>query len=160
MKVKVKLLQSNTDLDIKITCYLTVDKITCMQSINDHSKSNSSQILAHAYQSPHKDLTFTLQCLAGTRENLLLGNLPAHPITDVQLEGKQPRLTLNPIMWPCTLRKLAQRNDSTDLLMMSALSYISSSVMHSGGANLMMSPWVGLASRPLSLNFIHIFQAS
>ena len=44
-------------------------------------------------------------------------------------------------------------------LMMDAHSISSSSVITRGGANLMMSPWVGLASKPWSRSLRHTSQA-
>lgn len=52
------------------------------------------------------------------------------------------------------------QKDRMVLLMISTASWISSSLITSGGANLMMSPWVGLARSPLSRSRRHTFQAS
>lgn len=52
------------------------------------------------------------------------------------------------------------QKDRMVLLMISTASRISSSLITSGGANLMMSPWVGLARSPLSRSRRHTFQAS
>lgn len=51
------------------------------------------------------------------------------------------------------------QKDKTVLLMISTDSRISSSLITSGGASLMMSPWVGLARSPLSRRRRHTFQA-
>ena len=52
------------------------------------------------------------------------------------------------------------QKDRMVLVMISTASRISSSLITSGGANLMMSPWVGLARSPLSRSRRHTFQAS
>lgn len=52
------------------------------------------------------------------------------------------------------------QKDRMVLLMISTASRISSSLITSRGANLMMSPWVGLARSPLSRSRRHTFQAS
>lgn len=52
------------------------------------------------------------------------------------------------------------QKDKMVLLMISTDSRISSSLITSGGANLMISPWVGLAKSPLSRSRRHTFQAS
>lgn len=52
------------------------------------------------------------------------------------------------------------QKDKTVLLMISTASRISSSLITSGGASLMMSPCVGLARSPLSRSRRHTFQAS
>lgn len=58
-----------------------------------------------------------------------------------------------------TMAVLPQK-DKMVLLIISTDSRISSSLITSGGASLMMSPWVGLARRPLSRRRRHTFQAS
>lgn len=52
------------------------------------------------------------------------------------------------------------QKDKMVLLMISTDSRISSSLITSGGANLMISPWVGLARSPLSRSRRHTLQAS
>lgn len=61
---------------------------------------------------------------------------------------------------PGPLSRSYSQKDKMVLLMISTDSRISSSLITSGGANLMISPWVGLARSPLSRSRRHTLQAS